>query len=104
MEQLVPFMGALVVCYLVSRASLAGAKRLVAGWSAIVVAHLASFVLISLFVGLLRAYSSALNWEAPIIYIAPQLIWLGIDLFRSADRSSEARSSARRSAKEPASE
>ena len=87
MDFVVRLLGAAVVTYFVSRATLAlSATAIRSGLSRVIVAHVASMTAIALFVGLLRAYWGTFEWQAVIPYVGPQLLWFMIDYFRSVRR------------------
>ncbi len=81
MEFVADIVGALIATYLVSRAflwllGLAGAP------ARVLLAHVGSWLLISLFVFFLENY----NGSAGAIYLAPQIFWFLIDRYRFSGR------------------
>jgi len=78
-------LGALVVTYFLSRLTLRFSSALGNGAVRILVAHAVSFAIIALTVGFMRAYFVQFEWRAAVIYIAPQLAWLILDLVRGSE-------------------
>ena len=81
------FVGALIATYFLSRLFLHLMRgRIPAGMASVVLAHLLSFVLLAVFVGLLKSYYTPFAYDASVVFIVPQLIWLVIDFARGKAR------------------
>ena len=78
--------GAFIISYFVSRLMLVLLKGRSSGLQALIVANIASLILLTAFVGLLKAYMGPFLWTGGLIYIAPQIFWLVTDLLRRPDR------------------
>jgi hypothetical protein len=80
------FIGALIVTYFVSRAMLFLLRRWRRNASGLVAAHAASWIAIEFVVGISKShgYQPFVLW-AGMIYLLPQLIWLGVDLARGQE-------------------
>lgn len=74
--------GALLATFILSRLTLFGARSVATGAVRVVLAHAISFGLLAVFVGLLKAYWVPFLWDAGLIYLVPQLVWMGYDLIR----------------------
>ena len=75
-------MGALLATFILSRLTLLGTRGIAGGAVRVVLAHAISFGLLAVSVGLLKAYWVPFLWDAGLIYLAPQLVWMTYDLIR----------------------
>ena len=84
MDFAIRMMGALVVTYVLSRGfiKLLGATERRSPVY-LVGAHVLSFVVVALIVGLLRAYWSPFEITAVLPYVLPQILWFVLDLARN---------------------
>lgn len=82
MEFAIRLLGALVVTYAVSRVAQMLFRGERPSVPALIGIHLGCFVLIALVLGLMRAYVNSFEWSAAQIYVAPQLVWLALDIAR----------------------
>lgn len=73
-----PYVGALVLSYLVSRATWRVARPLPSPWR-LFVGHGASFVLLALMAGIARAYGRLFALEEATLYVIPTILWLVYD-------------------------
>ena len=74
------FLGALVATFWLSRVTMALVPG--DGTGSIALAHVASFVLLALAVGIGKAYFSPFAFDAGLVFISPQLLWFLYDYIR----------------------
>jgi hypothetical protein len=72
--------GALIPTFLLSRLALWLLNRWQGGSPRLVVANLASWVVLAVVGGFLMGYGQRITFEAAQVYALPQLIWLALDL------------------------
>jgi flagellar biosynthesis protein FliQ len=78
--------GALIATYALSRIGLLLTRGLMPGTPALLLAHLASFILLAAIVGLLKSYFSAFAYDQALIFVPAQIVWLTVDLVRGKAR------------------
>ena len=72
------FVGAMVLCYFVSRLTWRAARSIPAPWR-LYVAHATSFIMLGLIAGFARAYGRLFALDEVTLYVVPTLIWLVYD-------------------------
>lgn len=74
--------GAAIITYFCSRLILLVLRRWSGGVPRLALAHVTSWLLITLVVAIIERYSLGAGW----IYLGPQMFWLVIDMMRRAGR------------------
>jgi hypothetical protein len=79
-------LGAFLVTFFASRVLLRLLSPVSSGQSRVLLAHAVSFFGIAVVAGVLKAHFTPFLWDASLIYVIPQLLWLAYDFYVGSRR------------------